>query len=89
MRYKRTIKKISLDAYTGDVVIQFRGHSQAIEAKALDFKRDEENGILYLLLDRLVHKEGETAFDFCQDGVGKNGFTVEGCFVSEFAVNTI
>jgi hypothetical protein len=79
----RVIKKISLNEESRDIVIQFRGSSQAIEAKALDFRTDETGNIEYLLLDRLIHKASEVAFDCCLDNQHQNGFLVEGCYVSE------
>ena len=52
----RVIKQISLNENSRDLVIQFRGSSSAIEAKALEFKKDEAGNVVYLLLDRLIHK---------------------------------
>jgi predicted metalloprotease with PDZ domain len=83
MANNRVIKKICLNEDSRDIVIQFRGNSQAIEAKALDYQTDEAGNLVYLLLDRLIHKVSETVFDCCIDNQQQNGFWVEGCYVSE------
>lgn len=79
----RVIKKISLNEESRDLVIQLRGNINAIEAKALDFKKDEHGKIVYLLLDRLIHKSHEDRFECFCDNEWQNGFSVSGCFVSE------
>jgi hypothetical protein len=79
----RVIKKISLNEESGELVLQLRGNSSAIEAKALDFKKDEKGNIIYLLLDRLIHKSHEDRFECFWDNEWQNGFWVSGCFVSE------
>lgn len=87
MANNRVIKQISLNEETRDLVIQFRGSSSAIEAKALDFKKDEEGNILYLLLDRLIHKAHEDLFECFLNDQWENGFSVSGCYVSELNRN--
>jgi len=79
----RSIKKIYLNEESRDIVIQFRGSSQAIEAKALDFRTDASGNIVYLLLDRLIHKANEVAFDCYLGNQWQESFLVEGCYVSE------
>jgi hypothetical protein len=81
----RVIKKMSINGETGDIVIQLRGNSSAIEAKALDFKKDEKGNIIYLLLDRLIHKSHEDRFECFWDNEWQNGFSVTGCYVSELS----
>jgi hypothetical protein len=83
MTNNRVIKQISLNEATRDVVIQFRGSSSAIEAKALDFKKDNQGNIVYLLLDRLVHKSHENVFECHLKEEWVDGFSVSGCVVSE------
>jgi len=80
----RVIKKISLNEDSRDLVIQLRGSSNAIEAKALDFKKDARGNIVYLLLDRLIHKSHEDRFECFWDNEWQNGFSVSGCFVTDF-----
>ena len=77
----RTIKKINIDPGTRETVIQFLGNSKAIEAMALDFRMDTGD-LTYLLLDRLVHKSHETAFEYVGD-VQRKYFSVTGCVTSE------
>jgi len=79
----RTIKKISLGDADGHVIIQFMGQSQAIEAKVLELKRGDDGGVVYLLLDRLVHQGHESGFGYCPDGQPKKEVKVGGCIVSE------
>ena len=81
----RVIKKISLNEESGELVLQLRGNSSAIEAKALDFKKDEKGNIVYLLLDRLIHKSHEDRFECFWDNEWQNGFSVTGCYVSELS----
>jgi hypothetical protein len=81
----RVIKKMSINGETGDIVIQLRGNSSAIEAKALDFKKDEKGNIIYLLLDRLIHKSHEDRFECFWDNEWQNGCSVTGCYVSELS----
>ena len=76
------IKQIKLNEETRDLVIQLRGSSSAIEAKALDFKKDIESNIVYLLLDRLIHKAHEDLFECFLNDQWENGFPVSGCYVS-------
>jgi len=76
---------MSINGETGDIVIQLRGNSSAIEAKALDFKKDEKGNIIYLLLDRLIHKSHEDRFECFWDNEWQNGFSVTGCYVSELS----
>jgi len=83
MANNRVIKKISLNEESRRLVIQFRGSSQAIEAKALDFKKDKLGNIVYLLLDRLIHKANEACFDCFLNNEWQNGFSVLGCYVTE------
>jgi|APLak6261703504_1056268.scaffolds.fasta_scaffold01525_5 hypothetical protein len=83
MANNRVIKKISLNEDSRNVTIQFRGGSHAIEAKALDFKMNETGNIIYLLLDRIIHKASEDAFDCHLDDQWQEGFLVNGCYVSE------
>jgi hypothetical protein len=85
MAHNRVIKQISLNEETRDLVIQFRGSSSAIEAKALEFKKDSRGNIVYLLLDRLIHKAHENLFEcFLNEDWGE-GFSVSGCVVSELS----
>jgi predicted metalloprotease with PDZ domain len=79
----RVIKKISLNEESGEIVIQLRGSSNAIEANALNFKKDEKGNIIYLLLDRLIHKSHEDRFECFWANEWQNGFSVAGCYVSE------
>lgn len=79
----RVIKQISLNEATHDLVIQFRGSSSAIEAKALDFKKDNQGNVMYLLLDRLIHKSHESVFECQLNDEWVDGFSVSGCVVSE------
>lgn len=83
MTNNRVIKQISLNEATRDLVIQFRGSSSAIEAKALDFKKDDKGNIVYLLLDRLIHKAHESLFEYLLNDEWESGFSVSGCVVSE------
>jgi len=79
----RVIKKINLNEESNEIVIQFRGNSSAIAAKVLAFKRDDYGNMVYLLLDRLVHKEWESVFECCIDGQCRHSFNVAGCYTSE------
>ena len=79
----RVIKKISLNEETRNLVIQFRGSSNAIEVKALDFRKDKDGNVVYLLLDRLIHKASEAVFDCCLNDEWGAGFSVKGCYVTE------
>jgi hypothetical protein len=79
----RVIKQISLNAKSRDLVIQFRGNSSAIEAKALEFKKDEAGNVVYLLLDRLIHKAHENLFECFLNDRWEHGFSVTGCYVTE------
>jgi hypothetical protein len=83
MTNNRVVKNISLNEASRDLVIQFRGSSSAIEAKALDFKKDKQGNIVYLLLDRLIHKPHENVFECHLKGEWVDGFSVSGCVVSE------
>lgn len=83
MKKNRVIKQISLNEESRDMVIHFRGNSSAIEAKALDFKKDNQGNIVYLLLDRLIHKANEDFFECFLNEGRKNWFSVSGCVVSE------
>jgi len=83
MTNNRVIKQISLNEATRDLVIQFRGSSSAIEAKALDFKKDHLGNVVYLLLDRLIHKSHESVFECQLNDKWMDGFSVSGCVVSE------
>ncbi|MBS3951724.1 MAG: hypothetical protein KGZ88_02110 [Methylomicrobium sp.] len=83
MTNNRVVKNISLNEASRDLVIQFRGSSSAIEAKALDFKKDKQGNIVYLLLDRLIHKPHESVFECHLKDVWVDGFSVSGCVVSE------
>jgi hypothetical protein len=85
MAHNRVIKQIKLNEETRDLVIQLRGSSSAIEAKALDFKKDIESNIVYLLLDRLIHKAHEDLFECFLNDQWENGFSVSGCYVSELS----
>jgi len=83
MTNNRVVKNISLNEASRDLVIQFRGSSSAIEAKALDFKKDKQGNIVYLLLDRLIHKPHENVFECHLKDEWVDGFSVSGCVVSE------
>ena len=83
MANNRVIKQIALNEETRDLVIQFRGSSSAIEAKALEFKKDSEGSIVYLLLDRLIHKSHEILFECFINENWESGFSVSGCYVTE------
>ncbi len=83
MANNRVIKNIKLNEETGDVIIQFRGNSSAIEAKALESKKDDKGNIVKLLLDRLIHKANEENFDCFVNDEWEPGFSVSGCFVTE------
>jgi len=83
MTNNRVIKQINLNEATRDLVIQFRGSSSAIEAKALDFKKDNQGNVLYLLLDRLIHNSLESVFECHLKEEWESGFSVSGCVVSE------
>lgn len=83
MANHRVIKQIKLNEDTRDLVVQFRSSSSAIEAKALDFKKDAEGNIVYILLDRLIHKAHESLFECFLNEQWENGFSVSGCYVSE------
>jgi hypothetical protein len=83
MTNNRVIKQINLNEEMLDLVIQFRGNSSAIEAKALDFKKDNQGNIVYLLLDRLFHKAHESLFECFLNEEWESGFSVSGCVVSE------
>lgn len=85
MANNRVIKHISLNDETRDLVIQFRGSSSAIEAKALDFKKDDKGNIVYMLLDRLIHKSHENSFECFLNEQWENGFSISGCYVSELS----
>lgn len=85
MTNNRVIKQISLNEATRDLVIQFRGSSSAIEAKALDFNKDHQGNIVYLLLDRLIHKSHESVFECHLQEEWADGFSVSGCVVSELS----
>ncbi|MCD2453621.1 hypothetical protein GO003_024900 [Methylicorpusculum oleiharenae] len=83
MTNNRVVKNISLNEASRDLVIQFRENSSAIEAKALDFKKDKQGNIVYLLLDRLIHKPHESVFECHLKDEWVDGFSVSGCVVSE------
>lgn len=83
MNYQRVITKITLTEESQDVILQFRGSSSAIQAKALEFKTDEEGSITYLLLDRLIHKANESMFECFLNERWEQGFSLSGCYVSE------
>lgn len=83
MSKDRVIKKISLNDDTREIVIQFLGNSHAIEAVALDFKKDNSGNIIYLLMDRLIHKISEEHFECNLNNEWQSGFTVSGCYVTE------
>jgi hypothetical protein len=83
MSTDRVIKNISLNDETRDVIIQFRGNSHAIEAIALDFKKDNKGNIAYLLLDRLIHRINEERFECNINNAWQSSFLVRGCVVSE------
>lgn len=83
--HSRTIKQIKLNPETRDITLLFQGQSTAIEAKALEFHTDEAGSILYLLLDRLVHKPHETEFNCFIDNEWQTAFSISGCVVSEFS----
>jgi hypothetical protein len=85
MANNRVIKHISLNDETHDLMIQFRGSSSAIEAKALDFKKDDKGNIVYMLLDRLIHKSHENLFECFLNEQWENGFSISGCYVSELS----
>lgn len=83
MKNNRMIKAINLNAATGDLIIQFRGRTCAIEANALEIGKDADGNINRLLLDRLIHEPWETAFDCYLAKEWPCGFMVVGCYVSE------
>ena len=83
MANNRVIKQISINEETRDLVIPFRGSSSAIEAKALEFKKDSDGSIVYLLLDRLIHKSHEIFFECFINENWESGFSVSGCYVTE------
>lgn len=85
MQKQRVIKQISLNEDSRDLVIQFRDSSSAVEAKALDFNRDAQGNIVYMLLDRLIHYAHENTFECFLNGEWQSGFSVSGCFVSELS----
>lgn len=85
MTNNRVIKQISINEETRDFVIQFRGSSSAIEAKALDFKKDDKGNIVYMLLDRLIHKAHENLFECFLNEKWENGFSISGCYVTELS----
>jgi hypothetical protein len=83
MNHHRVIVKIALNEESQDVILQFRGNSSAVQAKALEFKTDEEGNITYLLLDRLIHKANESMFECFLNEKWEQGFSLSGCYVSE------
>ncbi|WP_020563011.1 hypothetical protein [Methylosarcina fibrata] len=85
MKNNRVIKQININEATRDLVIQFRGSSSAIEAKALDFKKDNKGNIVYLLLDRLIHKAHESLFECFLNEKWDESFSVSGCVVTELS----
>ncbi|PPC92262.1 MAG: hypothetical protein CTY34_00625 [Methylobacter sp.] len=91
MANNRVIKHISLNEETRNLVILFRGNSSAIETKALDFKKDDKGNIVYMLLDRLIHKPHENLFECFLNDQWESGFSISGCYVSELsrASNTV
>jgi hypothetical protein len=89
MTNNRVIKHISLNEATCDLVILFRGSSSAIEAKALDFKKNDQGNIVYILLDRLIHKSHENVFECVLNENWENGFAISGCYVTELSRSEI
>ncbi len=83
MANNRVIKHMNLNEETRELVIQFRGSSCAIEAKALEFKKNEQGRLAYLLLDRLIHKSHESSFECFLNEQWENGFSISGCYVTE------
>jgi hypothetical protein len=83
MNYQRVITKITLTEESQDVILQFRGSSSAVQAKALEFKTDEEGNITYLLLDRLIHKANEGMFECFLNERWEQGFSLSVCYSSE------
>lgn len=83
MANNRVIKHLNLNEQTRELFIQFRGSSSAIEAKALDFKKNDQGCIEYILLDRLIHKSHESSFECFLNGQWENGFSISGCYVTE------
>lgn len=77
----RAIKHLKLgDDMT--VHIRMTGSTSLIEAKALEVRYDQAGNINYLMLDRLIHKPNESAFDSNIDGQVQPSFALFGCYVS-------
>lgn len=81
----RVIKQLKITD-SNEVFIRLRGSSELINAKILDMKTGEFGEITYLLLDRLIHRQGEDQFDVDLEGAGyQNPFMLAGCYVSELS----
>jgi len=72
----RILKKL-LVSNDNLVHLRFSGSTHFLQAKALEHHYDENGGLIYLLLDRLVHSIDDSFFEF-ED----SGFNVSGCYVS-------
>lgn len=80
----KTIKQISLSE-ENEIFFRFSGSSRIVKAKALEVRKNSNDEIDYLLLDRLIHDCKDCAFS-C-DLENQNTFTlnVSGPYVTELS----
>lgn len=80
----KTIKHISL-AEDYEIFFRFSGTSRIVRAKALEVRKNSDNEIDYLLLDRLIHDRKDNAFSCELEKQNTFTMNVSGAYVTELS----
>ncbi len=76
----RKIKSLLINEDT--LIIRFTGVSKSCTARILDRTLDASGCDIGYILDRLIHREGET-FELENSRHGRNRFALSGCYVTQ------
>jgi len=80
---QRVIKDIKFNPETNIAIFRFQGKSNSIEAKVLEYTKNDEGQLLSLVLDRLIHQPSENGFKVFINKKWECSFSISGCITSE------
>lgn len=87
----RTIRQLSIGEDT--LAIRFKGTTNLVTARILDRRLDDQGRVVYLCLDRLIHRpsEGDFKLDLPLASAHATyyGALVSGCFATEMRFQAI
>jgi len=85
----RTIRQLNVSE-DGNLTIRFKGTTTRVRAKVIDRRYDQQGRLVYLCLDRLIHRHHEDGFKFDLPDSPEYGHylsaEVKGCFGTEITL---